>query len=156
MNLEPSKKLKKCTADKQFWACNGQSYGSLYDLAKGLQSMDAGAFGHHVNQDRNDFHSWVKDVIGDHTLAHGLLHMHDRNSMMKRVVLRIRFLELMSEAGSKAAPKRRATLKKPKTLKKKTVKVVKKKTAKVAKKTTRKTVKKTKARGSTKKKTRKR
>lgn len=119
MELQPEKKLSRCNDGRQFWAANGNQFWSLHDLAKGLQGMDEHTFGHHVNHERNDFHAWVHDVVGDSTLAQGLLHLHDKHSMMRRVVLRIRFLELMKDSNSalnRSAP--RSTKKSTRTTKK--------------------------------------
>ncbi|MBD3319000.1 hypothetical protein GF342_03765 [Candidatus Woesearchaeota archaeon] len=150
MSLFPERKLARCPGGQEFFAYNGDQYSSLYDLARGLEHMDEGAFAHHVNHERNDFHNWVKDVIGDATLAHGLQHLHTRESMMRRVVLRIRFLELMKDAETRA-PVTKVKKKEPgkkSTAKKKTAKSTTKKpkkkttTSKATKKTTKKTTKK--------------
>ena len=98
MSLEPEKKLKNCPKGKQFWAANGGEYHNLYDLERGLQEMDEGTFRHHVNEQKNDFKAWVHDVVKDTTLAQGLHYLGDKDSMTRRVALRIRFLELMKDA----------------------------------------------------------
>src|SRR3989344_7239466 len=98
MDLQPEKKPAKCKDGEQFWSANGHQFWTLYDLARGIQGMDDNAFAHHVNTHRNDFRAWVHDVIGDSTLAQGLVHLHDKESMMRRIVLRIRFLELMKDS----------------------------------------------------------
>jgi len=57
---------------KCFWVCDGRAIRSLRELPDVLKSMDAGAFKHHVNKERNDFANWIKDVIKDKTLAKSL------------------------------------------------------------------------------------
>jgi hypothetical protein len=107
MELQPEKKLSACGKEESFFANNGGAYSSLYDLKHGLEQMDEGAFGHHVNDAKNDFSNWVGDVIGDATLAQGLMHLSDKDSMHKRVALRIRFLELIRD-GAAALPKKKS------------------------------------------------
>ena len=111
MELTPEKKLATCDDEKKFLSRNGQIYRSLGELAKGLQTMDEETFSHHASQEKNDFSQWVQDVLGDHTLGQGLLHMSDRESMAKRVELRIRFLELMKSSTSRAKEIKHATKK---------------------------------------------
>lgn len=112
MSTNPRRKLRSCSNGKQFWAKDGKEYWSLYDLARGLSEMHPETFKHHVSGSRNDFNKWVKEVVGDGTLAQGLRYLHDKESMAKRVTLRIRFLELMddSKIGVKV-PKVKRTLK---------------------------------------------
>lgn len=98
MNLQPARKLQNCDEEKKFWAQNGQTYKSLYDLVEGLRAMDDACFQHHVSPTKNDFSQWIGDVICDQTLSEGLAHLSTRDAMSKRLLLRIRFLELMHAA----------------------------------------------------------
>lgn len=55
-----------------FYCCNGHRIWSMRDLLNELFSMNDDAFSYHFNKEKNDFRSWVRDVIGDEKLARDL------------------------------------------------------------------------------------
>lgn len=64
------KKLKKdCPPDKVFYVCNGAVLNNIEQMLHELEKMDEGAFKHHVNEDKNDFANWLKDVFKEAELA---------------------------------------------------------------------------------------
>src|SRR3989344_4131184 len=75
--------------EKRFWVHGGQVLRNLGDLAKSLPKMTTDAFNHHVNEHKNDFANWVKDVIGDSDLATKLKQKKDRKGILS--VVRGRF-----------------------------------------------------------------
>jgi len=55
--------------EKSFYLNNGKVLNSLRALYDEIHHMPDVVFFHHVTPERNDFASWVKEVIGDKTLA---------------------------------------------------------------------------------------
>lgn len=55
--------------EHHFHLKNGGKLKDLFDLAKSLEEMPEEVFNHHVNEHRNDFYNWIRDVIGDQELA---------------------------------------------------------------------------------------
>jgi hypothetical protein len=55
--------------EKSFYLNNGKELNSLRALYDEIHHMPDVVFFHHVTPERNDFANWVKDVIGDKTLA---------------------------------------------------------------------------------------
>ena len=81
--------LKNVPSRNEFWLADGTSLKNLKELALALQDMDETTFRRHVNQHKNDFHSWVRDVHQDRKLAGTLLKIqkkeHAFNAVQKRV-----------------------------------------------------------------------
>lgn len=56
-----------------FWVCDGQILKNLRELRDAFAVMNDHTFTYHVNDAKNDFHNWVKDIVRDDALAHQLL-----------------------------------------------------------------------------------
>lgn len=63
--------------ENPFYLKSGKVLNNLNDLSTELISMDSETFHHHVNDQRNDFSSWIKDVIHAPELATELSATHD-------------------------------------------------------------------------------
>jgi len=50
--------------EKRFFLHGGGELASLDDLFTELQTMEPQVYAHHVNEERNDFATWVRDVMG--------------------------------------------------------------------------------------------
>ncbi len=85
--------LGTVTEDKRFWCHNGQVYQNLEDLQVALAEMDEDAYRYHVNESKSDFSVWVRDVIGDHKLAHDLEKSATPALAARRVTERVAFLQ---------------------------------------------------------------
>jgi hypothetical protein len=72
-----------------FWSRDGQIFKSLYELERGLNSMSDESFRYHANEGRNDFSTWVREVIGDETLANSLAKTLNRLDAAMKVEGRI-------------------------------------------------------------------
>lgn len=55
-----------------FWLKEGAALRNLQDLQEALKRMAEDTFQHHVNETKNDFHNWVRDVHQDEKLAQEL------------------------------------------------------------------------------------
>jgi hypothetical protein len=61
--------LEQGNLEMKFFAANGAVLHDAYELLEELKSMDDGTFHHHVNQERNDFSNWIRDVYRNKRLA---------------------------------------------------------------------------------------
>jgi hypothetical protein len=77
---------------------DGRHLRSLYELVDELETMTEDTFKHHVNDMRNDFSTWVKDVFTEEHLANEISRIQDRISM-QRAVLKHLVRELRKLAG---------------------------------------------------------
>lgn len=79
--------------EKCFWTSDGQVYKNLEEFANGLQNMSSETFKYHANNEKNDFSTWVKEVIGDVKLANDLLSSRSKNSAAKKIMARVTTLK---------------------------------------------------------------
>ena len=63
------KKPKTAKPEKFFVLVTGIPIKNLKELANTLETMNDWVFNHHVNDSRNDFSSWIKDVLDEEILA---------------------------------------------------------------------------------------
>lgn len=68
-----------------FWVYEGPVLGNLRDLRDALASMDDATFVYHVNDEKNDFANWVRDVLDDADLARKLSRVKRRTTAHKTV-----------------------------------------------------------------------
>ena len=86
------KRLEDISGEKRFWCQDGRVLRNLQELESALREMADETFGHHVSEARNDFSSWVKDVIGDDKLAGDLNRSKTRTQAAKYVGDRVNWL----------------------------------------------------------------
>ena len=55
--------------DKAFWVNNGPVLQSLRELETALVKMTEEQFRHHVDTNKNDFASWIEEVLRDKACA---------------------------------------------------------------------------------------
>ena len=94
---EAKKYLCDAAPEQCFWVNNGPILKNMEELANALPDMAEDTFRHHVNNEKNDFSSWVRDIIGDAKLANDLLSSKNRDSALKKV--RGRVNSLRKKAG---------------------------------------------------------
>jgi hypothetical protein len=92
-NEEAKMFLSNCPDDKKFWCVNSAVFSSLEELENGLRSMDSETFNNHVNKEKNDFSTWIYDVIGDVNLAENLRKTKTVNAMRMTLKNHIAFLK---------------------------------------------------------------
>jgi len=85
--------LRDVPQDKAFWFRDGRTASNLAELASALREIREETFEHHVLGDRNDFSNWVKDVIGDVTLANQLQKAATQASAARRLEMRLDWLK---------------------------------------------------------------
>ncbi|OIO63267.1 hypothetical protein COT48_01885 [Candidatus Woesearchaeota archaeon CG08_land_8_20_14_0_20_47_9] len=73
---------KKVSPKHYFYLSNSGIIRNLSELVKGLKGMDDATFNHHVTDERNDFSTWIKDVMGDERLASRISGKLERQRMI--------------------------------------------------------------------------
>ena len=94
---EAKRYLCDAAPEQCFWVNNGPILKNLEGLANVLPEMNDDTFRHHANNEKNDFSSWVRDVVGDQKLANDLLSSRTKESAVKKI--RSRLNSLKSKAG---------------------------------------------------------
>jgi hypothetical protein len=87
--------LDSVKEDVYFYVVNGAVVGSLKTLLKELRRMDTNTFRHHVNDERNDFHNWIKHLFGDEKLANALLEASDCEGTITALEKRLKMEKLL-------------------------------------------------------------
>jgi len=90
---EAQRRLADVPDDKRFWCRDGRNIKSLGELGKALVDISDDTYHHHSGEGRNDFSKWVREVVGDGTLANELSKAKSRMHASHAVAKRISFLE---------------------------------------------------------------
>lgn len=75
--------------EKYFYVQGGETLTSLEELFAELQTMDKQTYHHHVNEERNDFANWVRDVMGDRFLAKNIELATERDQVLKLLFINL-------------------------------------------------------------------
>jgi hypothetical protein len=75
--------------EKFFYVADGSLIKNLQELPDALRNMSPDTFSHHVNEQKNDFHCWVKDVFQHQTLARKIKTAKNKDVMAKKVFTEI-------------------------------------------------------------------
>jgi hypothetical protein len=81
--------LANVPPEKVFWCNDGRTLRNMVELGKALSSMTDKTFIYHANREKNDFVSWVRDVIGDIKLAAALQTAADRVKAARQTISRV-------------------------------------------------------------------
>lgn len=68
-----------------FWVCNGSILRNIKDLKDSLSKMDKETFLNHVNKEKNDFATWVKEILEDETLSKKISKNKTVKTMIKTI-----------------------------------------------------------------------
>lgn len=84
------KVLGEAPVEQHFIVADGRKLKNIIELADALETMTEEIFRHHVNEAKNDFSTWVKDVFYDHSLAEDIARAKNRMeaqiSILRRLV----------------------------------------------------------------------
>lgn len=80
MIQEAEKLLADVPGENVFWCTDGRTMHNMQELAEALNTMTDDVFACHANQQKNDFSTWVREVIGDDRLADDLLRASSRTA----------------------------------------------------------------------------
>jgi len=72
-------------SDKYFYLKDGTVVKNLFELSKALEKMPDDVFRHHVNENKNDFYNWVRDIVKDPKLAANVLSAKSSKEMLRYV-----------------------------------------------------------------------
>ena len=72
------KVLGEAPEEHHFVVADGKKLKNIIELADALETMSEEIFRHHVNEAKNDFSNWVKDVFYDHSLAEDIARAKNR------------------------------------------------------------------------------
>lgn len=72
------KVMGEAPVEKHFIVADGNRIKSILELARALETMSEEVFRHHVNDARNDFSNWVRDVFNDNAVADELAKAKDK------------------------------------------------------------------------------
>ncbi len=62
---------------------NGRPIKNLHELVKALKTIDDDTFKHHVNEHKNDFANWLKDILKKEELADEIRNKKAKNELLK-------------------------------------------------------------------------
>jgi hypothetical protein len=85
-------RLADVPVDKRFWCVDGRFLQNLAELEVALREMSDETFRRHSSEEKSDFSNWVRDVIGDETLARQLQGSNQLEAA-KSVAVRIAWLK---------------------------------------------------------------
>jgi len=75
--------------EKYFYVCDGTVIKSVHELPDAPRNMTPDAFSFHVNEQKNDFYSWVKEVFELSGLARNIKNVKRKENMAKKVFIEI-------------------------------------------------------------------
>ena len=84
-----SKLLKNVPKEYYFFLVDGKQIKSLPELALEIENMADEIFYHHVNDARNDFANWIRDIIGEIELADKLMNINEKKDMQLQLLKHI-------------------------------------------------------------------
>lgn len=94
INFETAGLILSNVPDHKKFICNdGSVFVNLEELMIGLKTINKETFDYHVNEDKNDFSSWIYDVVGDVKLSKNVRTVKDANSAAKKIKVRITYLK---------------------------------------------------------------
>jgi len=83
------KVLGEAPEEHHFVVADGRKLKNIIELADALETMSEEIFSHHVNDFKNDFSTWVKDVFYDHSLAEDMSRAKNRLEMQIAILRRL-------------------------------------------------------------------
>jgi hypothetical protein len=89
MNQDAKMWLADVPEEYIFWCCDGRTMRSMQELAEALNTMTDEVFSYHANQERNDFSTWVGDIVRDGALAADLRQAFSRSAAAIIVTQRV-------------------------------------------------------------------
>ncbi len=96
--------LQNAPENQVFWMKDGRKIKNLHELVRELHRADEETFRYHVNEQKNDFANWVKDVLKDDILATRIKNVKDKAAMERFVGTRIHELRTAAQPVVKAKP----------------------------------------------------
>lgn len=73
------------SAEHYFYLNNGKKLKNIAELMESLKDMHQDLFSFHVNEQHNDFASWIRDVFGEKELARRISQARYPTTMLKSI-----------------------------------------------------------------------
>lgn len=73
------------STEHYFYLNNGKKLKNIAELMENLKHMDQDLFSSHVNEQHNDFASWIRDVFGEKELARRIRDARHPANMLKSI-----------------------------------------------------------------------
>ena len=86
---ERKKDIEELKPEDYFWLDEKTSIKDLYELVEVLHSMDNLTFRKYVNEEKNDFSKWIRDIFKDEELANNLLKTTDKKEMLALILMKL-------------------------------------------------------------------
>lgn len=90
---EAQRILADASPEQCFWVNNGPVLKNLDELCNALPNMKKEAFKHHVNNEKNDFSIWVRDILKDTKLAEDIAKIKSKSGIAAKVKQRVQQLK---------------------------------------------------------------
>ena len=81
-----SKKLGDAKPEQYFILITGVPLKNIKELINSFETMNEWVFRHHVNEARNDFANWIKDVFNEKELSEEVKDVRDMHEMQLRML----------------------------------------------------------------------
>ncbi len=112
ITLSRAKKILRIVpASKSFWLCTNEYLRSLNTLAIALENASDDVFRYHVDKYKNDFSTWVKDIVDDKDLAREISRIKTRYTLVRKIRENVDEAKTLAKRYRKQAPKRKPKLK---------------------------------------------
>ena len=92
-SMKNSTLLRTVDEDEAFWLCSNVTIQSLEELAYELMRVEDSVFRYHIQRSRNDFEDWIRECIGDRELAREIARVKTRETLAKKIEVRIEELK---------------------------------------------------------------
>ncbi|MEI6614838.1 MAG: DUF5752 family protein, partial [Chrysiogenales bacterium] len=83
-------KIKDVSEERVFFVCDGRTLKNLDELAHALAEISDDVFRYHVNEEKNDFANWIRDVMNKQKLADKLFKTADKEKTKQIIIEFIR------------------------------------------------------------------
>ena len=80
---------KSAPEQYHFIVKGGKKLKDIEDLVNALHNMSDDVFKHHVNQYKNDFSTWLKDIFDEHQLSEEIRHIRNKTEMENKILRRL-------------------------------------------------------------------
>lgn len=87
--------LNEVPAGKEFYCKDGKVFRKMEEMARQIRKLDKDTYGHHVNEQKNDFANWTEHVIGDAVLASKIRRAQNQTTMARIINSRVAELSLL-------------------------------------------------------------
>ncbi|MFH1209875.1 MAG: hypothetical protein V1663_03740 [archaeon] len=89
---EATRILSNVSEENKFWCNDGSALSNLQELEAALKNMNNETFGYHVNNEKNDFGNWIRDILKDDYLADEITKTKNKNVALKKLKNRLKTL----------------------------------------------------------------